>query len=71
VEFAIATSLSVLESTKPNLELAGIQQFVYEDFYDEFVQLIRHMVDPNLDIKKKKAMLLAAFQNNEGMLDLL
>ncbi len=57
----------MLESTKEKLEKAGIQQLVYEDFYDEFVHLIHLMVDPNLDTKKKKAVLLTAFQNLDGI----
>jgi hypothetical protein len=71
MEFAVATSLSMLESTKEKLGLAGIQQLVYDDFYDEFVHLIKHMVEPNLDtITKKEAVLLTAFQNLSGILDL-
>lgn len=68
IELAVATSLSMLESTKEKLEKADIQQMVYEDFYDEFVHLIQFMVDPNLDTKKKKAVLLTAFQNHDGIL---
>ena len=70
IEFAVATSLSMLESTKEKLEKAGIQQLVYEDFYDEFVLLIRRMVDPNLDTKKKKSVLLTAFQSLAGISNL-
>lgn len=62
IEFAVASSLSMLESTKEKLKEAGIQELVYEDFYEEFVQLIQRM-NENLDIKMKKSLLLAAFQN--------
>jgi hypothetical protein len=66
IEFAVASSLSMLESTKEKLKEAGIQELVYEDFYDEFVQLIQRM-NENLDIKMKKSLLLAAFQNPDGI----
>lgn len=58
----------MLESTKAKLQAAEIQQFVYEDFYDEFVKLIQRMADHNIGVEKKKAILLAEFQSLDGIL---
>lgn len=61
----------MLESTKERLKQAGIEQLVYEDFFDELIHVIQRMVDPSLDTKKRKSLLLASFQNPDGILDLI
>jgi len=63
--FAVGRSLSLLESTKSTLDAAGIEQFVYEDFYDTLVSLIENITKPGKDGVLTAAKLLEAFQEAE------
>jgi len=65
-EMAVATSISILESTLPMLEEAGFQRMVFEDFYDVLVSLVQQVVTPNVDGKKMTPEhLLELFQQPE------
>jgi ubiquitin thioesterase protein OTUB1 len=58
LELAVVTALSALESTIPMLEHVGFQRFVFEDFYDCFVSLIRSVGSTLTSMS-----LLSAFQD--------
>ncbi|KAF5314454.1 hypothetical protein D9619_011932 [Psilocybe cf. subviscida] len=62
---AVGRSLSLLESTKSTLDAAGIEQFVYEDFYDALVSLVENIMKPGKDGVLTAAKLLQAFQEAE------
>jgi len=47
-DMAVASTISILESTTPLLEDAGFQKLVYEDFYDVFTSLINQVVTPEV-----------------------
>ncbi|KAF8961630.1 peptidase C65 Otubain-domain-containing protein [Flammula alnicola] len=65
-DFAVASSLSILESTKDTLDKAGIEKLVYEDFYDDFTSLIQGIVKPSADgLTLTSDRLLEAFQAPE------
>ena len=59
--------LPLLEASQPTLESVGFQRLVFEDFYDCLAALINQVISPVdgrlLDIN----LLLAAFNNPEGM----
>jgi ubiquitin thioesterase protein OTUB1 len=64
---AVASALSILESTKPLLEDAGFQLLVYEDFYDVLASLVQQVVTAELGgTILTKFTLLEAFQSPEG-----
>jgi ubiquitin thioesterase protein OTUB1 len=62
---AVGRSLSLLEATKATLDAAGIEQFVYEDFYDTLLSLIEGVTKPGTGGVLTAAMLLQAFQEAE------
>lgn len=63
----VAKALSLLESTLVMLKAAGIQELVYEDFYDVLISLIRQIVVPEPDGSTlTPEILLEAFQDAEG-----
>lgn len=64
---AVGRSLSLLEGTKFTLDAAGIEQFVYEDFYDTLVSLIESITKPGKDGVLNATKLLEAFQEAEGV----
>ncbi|PPQ83043.1 hypothetical protein CVT26_012174 [Gymnopilus dilepis] len=65
-DFAVASSLSKLESTKDTLDKAGIEKLVYEDFYEEFVSLIEGITKPDAQgLVLNSDRLLHAFQSPE------
>ncbi|KAF8875730.1 peptidase C65 Otubain-domain-containing protein [Gymnopilus junonius] len=65
-EFAVASSLSMLSSTKDTLDKAGIERLVYEDFYDEFTFLIESITRPDPQgLVLNSDRLLSAFQSPE------
>ncbi|KDR74096.1 hypothetical protein GALMADRAFT_71513 [Galerina marginata CBS 339.88] len=65
-DFAVASSLSVLSSTKETLDKAGIEKLVYEDFYDDFTSLIESITKPGADgLVLNGERLLQAFQQAE------
>ncbi|KAF8591761.1 cysteine proteinase [Ramaria rubella] len=65
VALAVATSISVLQSTLNMLQLAGFDAMVYEDFYEIFVSLIQQVVTPDASDGKtlNTTILLEAFQD--------
>ena len=64
----VAKALSLLDSTLVMLKAAGIQELVYEDFYDVLISLIRQIVVPEPDGSTlTPEILLEAFQDAEGM----
>ena len=66
-DFAVASSLSKLESTKDTLDKAGIEKLVYEDFYEEFVSLIEGITKPDAQgLVLNNDRLLHAFQSPES-----
>jgi len=68
-DFAVGSSLSILESTKETLDKAGIQKMVYEDFYEDFEALIQNITKPDTDGRTlNTGQLLSAFQKPEGNL---
>ncbi|KAI0821438.1 cysteine proteinase [Irpex lacteus] len=65
-DIAVATALSLLDSSLDVLKAAGFQDLVFEDFYDVLVNLIRHIVVPGPDGQiLTSATLLQAFQDPE------
>ncbi|KAF9556457.1 cysteine proteinase [Agrocybe pediades] len=65
-DFAVASALSLLSSTKDVLESAGIEKLVYEDFYDDFANLVGSISKPGEDgLVLNKERLLQSFQNPE------
>ncbi|KAI0830110.1 cysteine proteinase [Trametes gibbosa] len=46
---AVISAISVLETTPPLLEQVGFQKLVFEDFYDDFVGLIKSVIEPRHD----------------------
>jgi len=65
-DFAVGSSLSILESTKETLDSAGIQKMVYEDFYDDFEALIQSITKPDKHGRTLNTeRLLSAFQKPE------
>jgi len=68
-DFAVASSLSILESTKATLDNAGIEKMVYEDFYEDFETLVQSITKPGKDGRTLNIeQLLLAFQQPEGEL---
>jgi ubiquitin thioesterase protein OTUB1 len=68
-DFAVGSSLSILESTKETLDKAGIEKMVYEDFYEDFETLIQSITKPGKDGRTLNTeKLLFAFQQPEGEL---
>lgn len=66
-DFAVASSLSMLASTKDTLDKAGIERLVYEDFYDEFTFLIENITRPDPQgLVLNSDRLLTAFQSPES-----
>jgi ubiquitin thioesterase protein OTUB1 len=66
-DFAVGSSLSILESTKDTLDNAGIQKMVYEDFYEDFEALIQNITKPDKYGRPLNTeLLLSAFQQPEG-----
>jgi len=66
---AVASAMSMLESTLPMLEKAGFQKLVFEDFYEVFASLVENIVRPDHNgrtLKSNPEMLLEAFQLPEG-----
>jgi len=49
VEMSVAMGLSILSSTKQLLNETGVQELVYEDFYDQTVSLLENVVKPDQD----------------------
>ncbi|KIM37190.1 hypothetical protein M413DRAFT_20368 [Hebeloma cylindrosporum] len=65
-DFAVGSSLSILESTKETLDKAGIEKMVYEDFYEDFETLIQSIIKPGKDGRTLNTQqLLLAFQQPE------
>ncbi|KAH9856300.1 cysteine proteinase [Lenzites betulinus] len=46
---AVISAISVLETTPLLLEQVGFQKLVFEDFYDDFVGLIKSVIEPRHD----------------------
>ncbi|KAI0651332.1 cysteine proteinase [Trametes meyenii] len=46
---AVTTALSILETTQGLLEHVGFQRLVFEDFYEDFVNIISSVVNPRED----------------------
>jgi ubiquitin thioesterase protein OTUB1 len=68
-DFAVGSSLSILESTKETLDKAGIEKMVYEDFYEDFETLVQSITKPDKDGRTLNTeQLLFAFQQPEGEL---
>lgn len=68
-DFAVGSSLSILESTKETLDKAGIEKMVYEDFYEDFETLVQSITKPSKDGRTLNIeQLLFAFQQPEGEL---
>ena len=68
-DFAVGSSLSILESTKETLDKAGIEKMVYEDFYEDFETLVQSITKPGKDGRTLNTeQLLFAFQQPEGEL---
>ena len=65
-DFAVGSSLSILESTKETLDKAGIQKMVYEDFYEDFEALVQNITKPDKGGRTLNTeQLLSAFQKPE------
>lgn len=47
----MATTLSTLAATRQLLKEAGVQELVYEDFYDQVVALVENIVKPDPQTK--------------------
>jgi len=49
------------------LETTGIAKFVYEDFYDQFTELVKSIIEPDpRGLLLTSQRLLGSFQNPEG-----
>ena len=63
-EIAVASALSLLESTCEPLDAVGFHSLVYEDFYDVLYGLIKSIVQPDDgELPVTLAVLLETFQD--------
>jgi len=66
-DVAATFAISTLESTVPNLEEAGFQKLVFEDFYEVVLSLIQQIIVPEPGgTTLTSETLLEAFQSPEG-----
>jgi ubiquitin thioesterase protein OTUB1 len=67
-EMAVMTTLSTLTATRQLLNETGVQELVYEDFYDSIVQLVQNVVVPDAESKQVLTLdtLLQFFREAEG-----
>jgi len=65
-DFAVASSLSILSSTKITLDEVGIEKLVYEDFYDDLNAIIENITKSDSDgLILNSERLLQFFQKPE------
>ncbi|KAF8622628.1 hypothetical protein AX15_006880 [Amanita polypyramis BW_CC] len=64
IDIAVASALSLLESTREPLDVVGFQSLVYEDFYEVLYDLIKSIIQPrDGEPPVTLAGLLKAFQD--------